>query len=106
MVVPVKPIQGLDGDYIYHEDYIVTKLERHKPSEIYCSGIQVLNPFRINEITDKSENFNSVWDQLIANNELYCSSLYPKKWFSIDTLEHLNIINNSEVYNKKTHISN
>src|SRR5689334_6969953 len=31
MVVPVKPVEGLDGDYIFHEGNCVTELNRHKP---------------------------------------------------------------------------
>lgn len=89
MVIPVVPVKGLDGDYIYHEDNRVTILSRNQPSEIYCSGIQVLNPFKINQMINACDNFYDVWNQLIAINELYTSNVYPKKWFAVDTMEQL-----------------
>ena len=44
MLVPVSPVEGLDGDYIFYKKNIVKKLSRKKKSDIYCSGIQILNP--------------------------------------------------------------
>lgn len=93
MVVPVKPIEGLDGDFIFHENNCVTELNRHKPSDIYCSGIQVLNPAKINKLCTVADDFYSVWVQLIAQKQLYSSTIYPKKWYAVDTLEQLDQIN-------------
>jgi NDP-sugar pyrophosphorylase family protein len=93
MVVPVKPVEGLDGDFIFHEDNCVTELNRHKPSEIYCSGIQVLNPARINSMCKPADDFYSVWMQLIEKKQLFSSNIYPKKWYAVDTLEQLDMIN-------------
>jgi NDP-sugar pyrophosphorylase family protein len=89
MLVPVKPVLGLEGDYIFHKDQIVTEVNRNKPSEIYCSGIQVLNPFKVNLLTEERGDFYSVWEQLIAQQQLFVSSVYPRRWFAVDTLEHL-----------------
>ena len=36
MLIPVKPIEGLDGDFIKHKNNIVTSLSRIKYSNIYC----------------------------------------------------------------------
>lgn len=47
MLVPVKPVEGLEGDFIYHKNNVVTKLSRNEPSDIYCSGIQILNPKKL-----------------------------------------------------------
>ena len=44
MLIPVNPIKDLDGDYIFHKNNIVHNLSRNKISNIYCSGIQLLNP--------------------------------------------------------------
>lgn len=93
MVVPVKPVEGLDGDYIFHQNNCVTELNRQKPSDMYCSGIQVLNPRKINDLCSPSEDFYSVWQQLITVNQLYTSNVYPKKWFTVDTLEQLAVLN-------------
>jgi NDP-sugar pyrophosphorylase family protein len=89
MVVPVHPVQGLEGDYIYHTNQIVTALDRHSPSTLYCSGIQVLHPGKVNKLVEPVEDFNGVWKQLIKCRQVYCSRVVPKHWFSIDTLEAL-----------------
>jgi NDP-sugar pyrophosphorylase family protein len=97
MVVPVKPVEGLDGDFIFHENHRITELNRHKPSDIYCSGIQVLNPYRINRLVEKgTEDFYTVWQTLITGKQLYTATVYPLKWFAVDTIEQLNQINASD----------
>jgi NDP-sugar pyrophosphorylase family protein len=93
MLVPVEPVEGLDGDFIYHENNVVTKLSRNEPSDIYCSGIQILNPKKINNLTEEGENFYAVWQQLIAKKELKTSPVYPNKWFAVDTIEQLTNLN-------------
>lgn len=89
MVVPVEPIEGLEGDYIFHEDNVIKKLSRTEPGTIYCSGIQVLNPAKINALIEPADNFYKVWSQLIDKEQLYCSHTYPSKWFAVDTMEQL-----------------
>lgn len=89
MLVPVEPVAGLEGDFIFHEDSVVSEVNRNKTSGIYCSGIQVLNPYQVNLLTEERSDFYSVWDQLIAQRQLFVSSVYPKRWFAVDTLEHL-----------------
>ncbi|MGB8508945.1 MAG: sugar phosphate nucleotidyltransferase [Pyrinomonadaceae bacterium] len=93
MLVPVRPVAGLDGDYVFQRDHIVTEISRVKQADIYCSGIQILNPRRVNELTGEGENFYDVWQQLIAREELLVSSVYPKKWFAVDTVEQLQSLN-------------
>jgi len=101
MVVPVAPVPGLEGDYIFHENNIVTKLDRFTPSELYCSGIQVVNPKKINELTNNTEDFRGVWDQLIARKQVYASRIHPKKWFTVDTIEQLNELNNKSFHRSR-----
>ena len=93
MVIPVKPIEGLDGDFIFHDNQRITELSRSKPSEMYCSGIQILNPKKINELTQPADNFYNVWMQLIELKQLYCSNIYPKQWYAVDTVNQLEAIN-------------
>jgi NDP-sugar pyrophosphorylase family protein len=93
MVVPVKPLQGLDGDFIFHDNNCVTELNRHKVSDIYCSGIQLLNPALINKLCKTENDFYAVWMQLITQRQLFSSNVYPKKWYAVDTLEQLDQIN-------------
>jgi NDP-sugar pyrophosphorylase family protein len=87
MVVPVEPIEGLEGDYIFHTNNIVHKLDRYTPSPIYCSGIQILNPYRINQLVSPATNFYDLWNSLMAIEQLYCSHTYPSQWFVVDTVE-------------------
>jgi len=95
MLVPIRPVPGLEGDYIFHEGHLVTEISREKKTEIYCSGIQVLNPSRLNQITREGESFYEVWQQLIEQQQLFVSSVYPKKWFAVDTIEQLTTLNKS-----------
>jgi NDP-sugar pyrophosphorylase family protein len=93
MLVPVRPIPMVEGDFIEHDNGFVTCIQREVPKDIYCSGIQILNPARVVALTRDEGNFYSIWNQLIALRELRVCSIYPKKWFSVDTLEQLATLN-------------
>ena len=93
MVVPVRPVPGLDGDFIFQNDGVVTEINRHKQSDIYCSGIQVINPCAVNRLIGPEDDFNKVWSELIKLKQLYCSELYPKRWFTVDTVDQLRALN-------------
>jgi hypothetical protein len=95
MIVPVRPVPGLEGDYVFHDGPIVTELTRLRASEIYCSGIQILNPGQVSALTVASDNFYSVWSQLIDQGRLLISSIYPDQWTAVDTLAQLVELNNS-----------
>lgn len=95
MLVPVKPVKGLEGDFIFHRNQVVTELDRHKPSDIYCSGLQVINPKAVSLLTRNDGDFYSIWRQLIGLGKLTVSPVYPKKWISIDTFEQLSEYNRS-----------
>jgi len=94
MVVPVVPVPGLNGDYIFQKNNIVSKLDRNEISDFYCSGVQILNPYKINMLTEETDDFYNVWCQLIEKQELYASSIIPKRWYAIDTIEQLGKIEN------------
>jgi NDP-sugar pyrophosphorylase family protein len=89
MVIPVRPVCGLEGDYIFHRNNVVTELNRNKESDIYCSGVQVINPAKVNGLTRQEGDFYSLWAQLIAQQQVMASRIYPKKWFSVDTVQQL-----------------
>lgn len=95
MLVPVRPVAGLEGDYVFQEKHVVSEISRVKETDIYCSGIQVLNPYRLNQITREGNSFYEVWKQLIDQKELFVSSVYPKKWYAVDTIEQLTTLNKS-----------
>lgn len=96
LVVPVQPVPGLEGDYIFHDKNRVLELNRHKPSDIYCSGIQLINPYRVNQYCEPTEDFYALWMQLIEKSKLYCSNVYPNKWFTVDTMEQLAMVNKTQ----------
>ncbi|MBP6933159.1 MAG: NTP transferase domain-containing protein [Candidatus Methanofastidiosum sp.] len=89
MLVPVQPVKGIDGDFIEEKNNVVLSISRNFSTPIYCSGIQVINPLYINETMNEQNDFNQLWHQLICNNMLYVSSIYPHPWFSIDTKEQV-----------------
>jgi NDP-sugar pyrophosphorylase family protein len=92
MLVPVKPVDGLEGDFIFEKNNQVYELDRYKKAEKYCSGIQILNPAKINSLMSNTDNFYNVWNTLIQKNQLYCSKTFPSKWFTVETVAHLNQI--------------
>ena len=100
MVIPVRPIPGLEGDYIFQEDDVVLKLDRHLESDRYCSGIQILNPRKVNGLTDAADDFYTVWAQLIEGRHLHSSRVFPKRWFSVDTFDQLCALNGTKVRSK------
>jgi NDP-sugar pyrophosphorylase family protein len=89
MIIPVTPIKGLEGDFIEQENNLVKSLSRETETDIYCSGIQVLNPTKVRKLVAETEDFNKIWETLILHNELKCSRIYPDNWFAIDTINQL-----------------
>ena len=59
MLIPVHPISGLHGDFIFRKKNIVQKLSRTQKSNIYCTG------------------------------KLYLSNYMPSKWFTVDKVNDL-----------------
>ena len=90
MLVPVKPNKNYSGDFLKcDKDRRISLISRKLKTEYYASGIQLLNPKKINQITKSTDNFYNLWDQLILKKMLYCSKIYPKKWCEINTLVQL-----------------
>ncbi|MDN3548787.1 nucleotidyltransferase family protein [Mucilaginibacter aquaedulcis] len=93
MVIPVKPVKGIDGDYITGGNNIVASLGRTNISQQYCSGIQLLNPAIINRLVSRVDDFNELWDSLIRLEKLSYSSIYPYNWYSVNTIRQFNEAN-------------
>jgi len=81
------------GDYIFRDGNAVIALDRHRAAPTYCSGIQVINPAKINEIMSPTEEFDDVGARLIERGELLASRVYPTSWFSADTVLQLEALN-------------
>jgi hypothetical protein len=88
MIIPTKPVIGLSGDYISSKNNIVNSLSRKKKTGIYCTGIQVLNPKKINQKIKPTSDFNVLWKRLIKIKQLYVSDIEPKKWHTVDNIEN------------------
>ena len=88
MIIPTKPIKGLAGDYIFRKKNIIQGLSRKVKSDIYCTGIQVLNPKKINDKIKSTEDFNILWKRLIKIKQLYVSDVMPKKWYTVDNVDN------------------
>ena len=88
MLIPTKPRNGLDGDYIFRKKNIINKLSRKDKSDIYCTGIQVLNPKKINKKIKKTDDFNILWKRLINIKQLYVSNVLPREWFTVDNIKN------------------
>ena len=86
MIIPTKPIKGLAGDYIFRKKNIIQGLSRKVKSDIYCTGIQVLNPKKINDKIKSTDDFNILWKRLIKIKQLYVSDVMPKKWYTVDNV--------------------
>ncbi len=93
MIVPVKPIKNMGGDYIHHSNNLITDISRKNKSDLYCSGIQIINPYKINEITNIENNFMKVWHQLIKLKQIKRTKYILKKWYAVDNLLQLKTIN-------------
>ena len=88
MLIPTKPIKGL-LEILFLEKNIVQKLSRTQKSDIYCTGIQILNPKKINDKIKPTDDFNILWKRLIKVKQLYVSDVMPRKWYTVDNLDNL-----------------
>ena len=88
MIIPTKPIKGLAGDYIFRKKNIIQGLSRKVKSDIYCTGIQVLNPKKIHDKIKSTDDFNILWKRLIKIKQLYVSDVMPKKWYTVDNVDN------------------
>jgi MurNAc alpha-1-phosphate uridylyltransferase len=95
MVVPVEPVEGIEGDFISGQNNIVSSLNRNNRSDIYCSGIQLLNPHLINKKMNAVDDFYELWQDLIEHEDLYFSATYPHAWYSINSIKQLNELANA-----------
>ena len=90
MLIPTNPKNGIDGDYIFFDgDNIIKSLDRKIISKVYCSGIQIINPYKVNLLCEKKNNFYDVWKQLIGTNNIKVSNVQPNKWDAFDKINQI-----------------
>ena len=87
----VKPNKNFKGDYIILKNKKIDGISRKKKTKLFASGIQIINPYKINKIvkSKKIDNFNKLWSFLIKKNKIGYTKIYRKKWSSFDTLEQI-----------------
>ena len=92
MIVPTSVKSGIEGDFISYNLYnnCITKLDRSENTNIYASGLQVINLNKINKFKINYDNFSSLWKYLLENNELKVSNVHPIFWNCFDELDQLN----------------
>ena len=90
MIIPANPVEGIEGDFIFQDgNNFIKSLSRHDRSEIMSSGVQIINPAKINKITKSTQDFNNLWQQLIDLKEIKCSKKVLDSWYSVDDLAQL-----------------
>ena len=90
MIIPANPIEGIEGDFIVHDSKnFIQSLSRDDQTKIMSSGVQILNPAKINAITKSTQDFNDLWKQLIDLKEIKCSKNVLDSWYSVDDMVQL-----------------
>lgn len=97
MLIPTKPVDGLAGDFIFSKNNIVKKLSRTKKGNIYCTGIQVINPKKINDKIKPTNDFNILWKRLIKKKKLFVSDVMPTRWFTVDNISNLKKLRKAKI---------
>ena len=90
MVIGTEPQENIDGDFIIcNENQNIYNLTRKIKSNLYCTGMQIINPFLVNQICSEEYNFNNVWSQLFGTKDLKVSSIRPSYWKSYDSINQI-----------------
>lgn len=90
ILVAVKPDNRFDGDYLkLDKKKRILKISRKIHFPNLASGMQILNPYRLNLLTKKTNNFKNIWKQLLKKKTLYSTNIYKSKWLAIDSLKQL-----------------
>lgn len=91
MLVSTNPIKGVAGDFItYDNNNLIKFLSRVEETDKYCTGIQIINPKKLNNFTEDKNNFYDVWNFLIRTENLKVSDLIPSTWCSYDDIKQIN----------------
>jgi MurNAc alpha-1-phosphate uridylyltransferase len=90
MMVGVNPIDGIDGDFIFtNKNNQITSLTRKIQSNLYCSGLQIINPNLIYYSISKENNFYGVWEKFFNTENIKLSNIHPSQWRSYDNLKQI-----------------
>lgn len=102
-IIPVQHKNGMDSDYIkFNHNHKILSIDRFNKS-LYCaSGIQICNPYLINKIVKRKDNWNLIWSSLIKGNKLFSTKYTLTEWKTFDTIDQLiNHYESSKNINKR-----
>lgn len=93
MVIPIHHKSFHEGDYLKTNNNRVFSFSRKEKTDYFSSGIQVINPKKLNNIlfNDKTEieHCEQLWLKLIEKELMYHSQIYPHSWYSINSIPEL-----------------
>jgi MurNAc alpha-1-phosphate uridylyltransferase len=90
MVVGVKPNSEIDGDFIFtSENNKIKYLNRTEKTNLYCSGLQIINPNLIYKLIKHENNFYKVWEKFFDTDNLKLSNIQPDSWYSYDNIKQI-----------------
>jgi NDP-sugar pyrophosphorylase family protein len=89
LIVPLKNNRKVEADFLHTNGDKIIKINRDEESNFYASGIQIINPNKINNKIKSSENFYNVWMELIKNEELLISNTNVYFWEAIDNFNQI-----------------
>ena len=91
ILLVVKPNENFKGDYVILKNKKINGISRIKKTNLFASGIQIINPYKISKIlkNKKIDNFNKLWSFLIKKNKISYTKIFKKKWSSFDTVEQI-----------------
>lgn len=86
-IIPIA--YNLDADKIEEQDQNVLQINKNIKSDLSASGIQIINPFKINQLIKPYQNFYDVWQELIKQKQLAVTRTKPTKWKCFDKISDL-----------------
>jgi NDP-sugar pyrophosphorylase family protein len=86
-IIPIE--YNSDADKIQQEDQNVLQINKNVKSNLSASGIQIINPFKINQLITPHQNFYDVWKELIKQKQLLVTRTKPTKWKCFDKISDL-----------------
>lgn len=86
-IIPIE--YNSDADKIEQQDQNVLQINKNIKSNLSASGIQIINPFKINQLISPYQNFYDVWKELIKRKQLAVTITKPTKWKCFDKISDL-----------------
>lgn len=89
LIVPLRNYENAEADFLHVNGNKITKINRQEESHLKASGIQIINPKKINSKITSSQNFYNVWENLIKKDDLYISNTNIDFWEAIDKFNQI-----------------